>query len=208
MSTPDTQAALHTLLRAKVHIRPRTLAALPTAQSQRLRSPFELGRLLLRPLSGTPADLPTFWAHHPRGHAVIGNHSQRYQAGPQQVGRQVLDDVAWVSAASILASSTLAAPVGNLLDHLLGCDGEPGGAWLSDGGGRSPLWQDVGHRLHRQFHLGYAPAGARGNPHDYFAWGLAAYLHDHLALSTVDPGLERLLTTTLFAPGFWHRNQP
>jgi hypothetical protein len=181
---------------------------LPTAQSRRLRSPFDLGRLLLRPLSGTAAELPAFWAHHPRGHAVIGNHRERYQAGPQQVGRQVLDGVAWVPAAAILAEPILAAPVANLLDHLLGCDGEPGGAWLSDGGGRNALWQEVGQRLHRQFHLGYAPDIARSNPHDYFAWGLSVYLLDRLALSTVDPGLERLLATTLFAPGFWRRGQP
>lgn len=208
MSTPETDAALRTLLHHKVHIRPRTLAALPTAQSQRLRSPLDLGRLLLLPLASVPAELPAFWARHPRGHAVVGNHPQRYQAGSQQVGRQVLDGVAWVPAASLLASPSLAAPVANLLDHLLGCDGEPDGDWLSDGSGRSPLWQQVGQRLQRQFHLGYAPDAARCDPHAYFAWGLAAYLGDRLALSVADPGLERLLTTTLFSASFWRRSQP
>jgi hypothetical protein len=208
VSTPETQAALRALLRHKVHIRPRTLAALPTAQSQRLRSPFELGRMLLRPLASTPAELPAFWAQHSRGHVVIGNHPQGYLPGPQQVGRQLLDGVAWVPAAFLLASPYLAEPIANLLDHLLGCDGDPGGTWLSDGAGRSPLWHEVGQRLQRQFHLGYAPEGARRHPHSYFAWGLATYLEDRLALSVSDPGLERLLSTTLFAPAFWRRNQP
>lgn len=206
MSTAETQANLRALLHRKVHVRPRTLAALPTAQSQRLRSPLELGRLLLRPLASAPAELLAFWVQHPRGHVVIGNHPQSYQPGPQQIGKQVLDGVAWVPAALLLASPSLAGPVANLLDHLLGCDGDPGGGWLSDGIARSPQWHDVGQRLQRQFDLGYAPESARRHPHDYFAWGLATFLSDRQALSVVDPGLERLLATSLFSPAFWRRN--
>jgi hypothetical protein len=206
MSTPETDAALRALLREKVHIQPGTLARLPTHQAARLRGPLDLGRLLLAPLDRAPVELLRFWVGHPRGHAVINPLRHSYAPGLQPVGRRELDGVAWISARHLLAEPGLAGPLAGLLDHLLGSDGEPGGPNLSDGAGRSAAWAEVGHRLLRQFSLGYAPPEAAATADRYFAWGLRAFLADAPGLGVADPGLERLLRTTLFDSMFWQRD--
>lgn len=205
MTAPDAHAALRALLRAKTHIQRGTVARLPTALANQLRSPLDLGRLALRPLGRCPAAWLLFWAEHPRGHLVIGPQRHGYQPGAQPVGRRQLDGVAWVAARRLLAEPGLAAPIAHLLDHLLGSDGAPGGPRLSDGAGRTAAWQEVGRRLQRQYHLGYGPEETAADPHLYFAWGLASYLANPQALNTIDPGLERLLRTTLFNADFWAR---
>ncbi len=200
VSTSETHDLLRGLLRDKVHVQPGTLARLPTQQAARLRSPLDLGRLLLAPLEQAPAGLLRFWLEHPRGHAVVNPLRHGYLPGVQAVGRRQRDGVAWVAATRLLAAPGLSDPLAGLLDHLLGSDGEPDGPRLSDGAGRDAAWAEVGHRLQRQFRLGYAPAEAAAGPQGYFAWGLRAYLADPRGLSVVDPGLERLLRTTLFDP--------
>ena len=205
MSTPEITTALRGLLRDKVHIQPGTLARLPSHTAARLRSPLDLGRLLLAPLDRAPEELLRFWADHPRGHAVINPLRDGYVPGVQPVGRREFDGVAWVAARRLLAEPGLASPLANLLDHLLGSDGRPGGPNLSDGAGRSPAWMEVGQRLQRQFGLGYAPPEAAEAVDRYFAWGLRAFLADAPGLGVVDPGLERLLRTTLFDSTFWQR---
>ena len=203
MTSTESQLALRALLRDKVHILPNTLARLPTQQSQQMRSPLDLGRRLLKPLAPLPAALLRFWAVHPRGHAVISTEGYGYQSGLQPVGGYELDGVAWVSARRLLDEPGLAEPIAHLLDHLLGSDGQPDGPWLSDGAGRNAAWGDVSYRLQRQAGLGYAPPEATASAHSYFAWGLRTYLLDRQSLNTIDPGLARLLTTTLFSAVFW-----
>lgn len=205
MTSRETQLALRALLRAKTHIQRSTLARLPTAQAEALRSPLDLGRLALQPLGRCPVALLAFLASHPRGHIVINPQRHGYWPGPQPVGRRRLDGVAWLSARRLLAEPELATPIAHLIDHLLGSDGEPEAAWLSDGSGRNAAWQEVGQRVQRQFALGYGPDDVSADPHAYFAWGLRGYLADHQALSVADPGLERLLRTTVFDPLFWQR---
>ncbi len=190
-----------------MHVQPGTIARLSTQQAARLRSPLDLGRLLLAPLDRAPVELLHFWAGHPRGHALINPLRHGYAPGVQPVGRRAFDGVAWVSAKRLLAEPGLASPLAGLLDHLLGSDGEPGGPSLSDGAGRSAAWMEVGQRLQRQFSLGYAPPEAAATADRYFAWGLHAFLADAPGLSVADPGLERLLRTTLFDSTFWQRSQ-
>lgn len=206
MSTPEIHIALRSLLRDKVRVRPGTLSRLPTEQAMRLRSPLDLGRLLLAPLSHAPLELLRFWQSHARGHAVVTPLRHGFIPGVQPVGRRELDGVAWVAAPRLLAEPGLAGPLADLLDHLLGSDGRPDGPRLSDGAGRSAAWAEAGQRLQRQFALGYAPPHARVSPHAFFAWGAAAYLHDRQALSAIDPGLERLLRATVFDSQFWRRS--
>lgn len=207
MSTPENQTVLRALLREKVHSQPGTLARLPSGQAERLASPLELGRLALAPLSRAPLELLAFWQTHPRGHLAINPLRHAYVAGMQPVGRRDYDGVAWLAAPRLLAEPGLASPLANLLDHLLGSDGQPGGLRLSDGGGRTAAWADVGQRLSHQFSLGYAPPEAAGSPAAYFAWGLAGYLAAAPSLNRVDPGLERLLRSSVFNSQFW-RSQP
>jgi len=205
MTSPESQTALRALLRDKVHVQRGIVARLPSAQAERLRSPLDLSRLLLHPLNASPAALLSFWAYHPRGHAVINLERAGYQPGLHPVGRYTMDCVAWVTVRRLLDEPQLAPPIAHLLDHLLGSDGDPDGPWLSDGAGRSPIWAEVAARLVREFKLGYAPGEAATNPHMYFAWGLRTYLSDRPSLNVADPGLERLLRTTLLDPGFWRR---
>lgn len=205
MTSPDRNYVQRALLRDKIHVRPETLARLPTAQADQLRSPLDLARLALRPLLRAPLAMLDWWRLHPRGHVVIGPMATGYSAGPQAVGRSTFDGVAWVAARELLAGDVLADSIANLFDHLLGSDGDPDGLWLSEGGGRSAAWRQVGVRLQRQRALGYAPAAVAGNPHDYLAWGTRTFLANRQQLNSADPGLERLLATTIFDPAFWQR---
>ncbi|MEZ4770103.1 MAG: hypothetical protein R2844_16935 [Caldilineales bacterium] len=205
MTLPDHEYILRALLRDKIHVRPETLARLPTAEADRLGSPLDLARMLLQPLQRAPLAMLDWWRLHPRGHVVIGPVDAGYVPGPQPVGRRTLDCVAWVAARELLAGDRLPTAAANLFDHLLGSDGDPDGPWLSDGGGRSALWQEVGARVQRQRALGYAPRAVQDNPHDYLAWGLCTFLADRQQLNAVDPGLERLLATTVFDAAFWGR---
>jgi hypothetical protein len=206
MSTPETHSALRSLLRDKVHVQPGTLSRLPTHEAARLRSPLYLGRLMLSPLQRAPVEMLRFWADHPRGHAAVNPLRHGYAPGVQSVGRREFDGVAWVAARRLLAEPGLATPLAGLLDHLLGSDGQPDGQRLSDGAGRSPAWAEVGRRVQRQWRLGYAPSEAAATPQSYFAWGARAFLADASGLSVLDPGLERLLRTTLFDSQFWQRS--
>lgn len=207
MNTPQNQPALRALLREKVHVQPGTLARLPSSQAARLRSPLELGRLALTPLGRAPLELLEFWRAHSRGHLVINPLRHEYLAGVQPVGRSACDAVAWIAAHRLLAEPGLAEPLASLLDHLLGSDGQPDGLRLSDGGGRTPAWADVGQRLRRQFSLGYAPPEAAESPVAYFTWGLRGYLAAAPDLTIADPGLERLLRSSLFDSQFWRRQE-
>jgi len=207
MSSSENQMTLRALLREKVHIQPGTLTRLPSSQAARLRSPLDLGRLLLAPLAGAPLALLDFWIGHPRGHVVVNPLRHEYLAGVQPVGRRSYDGVAWAAAQRLLTEPGLADPLAHLLDHLLGSDGAAEGRRLSDGAGRNAAWEEVGRRLQRQFNLGYAPAAAAQSPERYLAWGLRAFLADAAGLSVIDPGLERLLRTSLFDAGFWRRSQ-
>ena len=201
----ESRTVLRALLRDKIHIRPGTLARLPSAQAETLSSPLALARRLLQPLSACPSTMLRCWAGHPRGHAVIGWQAHIYRPGRQAVGRRELDGVAWISARRLLAEAGLAGPIANIFDHLLGSDGQADGPWLSDGTARNAVWQEVADRLQRQFRLGYGPEEAMADPHAYFAWGLCSYLEDRRKLNATDPGLERLLRSTLFDPAFWRR---
>lgn len=207
MTLPDPDFVQRALLRDKIHVRPETLARLPTADTARLRSPLDLARKLLSPLQRVPLAMLDWWRLHPRGHVVIGPTEAGYLPGSQAVGRQTLDCVAWVPAKDVLARDDLAEPLASLFDHLLGSDDEPGGLWLSDGGGRNATWLAIGERVQRQFALGYAPQAVAGDPHSYLAWGMRTFLARRRDLSVADPGLERLLATTMFDPAFWQRAQ-
>ena len=205
MTSPDRDYVLRALLRDRIHVRPETLARLPTAEADRLQSPLDLARLVLQPLRHAPLAMLDWWRLQPRGHVVIGPVATDYVAGSQAVGRRTFDGVAWVAARQLLSGDELPVSVANLFDHLLGSDGDPDGLWLSDGGGRGAAWQEIGARIERQRALGYAPPAPAGNPHDYLAWGMRTFLADRQQLNVADPGLERLLATTIFDAAFWQR---
>lgn len=206
MNTVDTQALLRALLRDKVHVQRGLTARLPSHQIAQWRSPLDLARLALTPLQGAPRELLNFWHMHPRGHVLIAAGMQGYQPGVVRFGRKTCEAAAWLRADVLLRGEGLAAPLAALFDHLLGSDAAADGEPLSAGAGRTPAWQAVGEALQRQHRLGYAPPEAAASADDYFAWGLRLALADPQALSAADPGLERLLRTTLLSAAFWQRN--
>lgn len=198
-------AALRALTRRKLHLVPGALARLPTAISERFDNPWAAVETLKRQLRPFPTGLLRFWAAQERGHVLIGPRDRGYVPGPQQCGRRILDGVAHLALADLAAAN--ARPlvlIGHLLDHLLGCYGAPEGTWLSDGGGITPRWQEVGRQVRELFALGYGQSeAAQRDPHVYFAEGLAAYCRDRRALNVADPLLERLLRRTVMNEAFW-----
>lgn len=196
-STGEHAAALRALLADKLH-------AFPDARG---RAPGVLLRALMQQIHPLPVVLLHWWAAHPRGHVVITTDARGYVPGPQIAGAYALDGVVWVAADTLLAGETDSlAAIAHLLDHLLGCNGEAEGAWLSAGGGITPAWRETGARLRDLFALGYGPtAETRADPRAYFAWGFVLSLREPRALNVADPRLERLLRTTLLDDDFWRR---
>ena len=98
--------------------------------------------------------------------------------------------------------------IGHLIDHHLGCGGDPDGPWLSDGAGVAPRWQEAGARLPRLFALGYGlDEVALANVRDYFAQSLAFYCLDRRRLNVADPQIWKWLRTNLWDNGFWRAAQ-
>jgi len=198
-------AALRALARAKLHLVPGALARVPTGIGERFASPWTSVSLLQLQLGPFPAGLLEFWAAHERGHVLIDSLDRGYVPGPQPWGRRVLDGVACMALPDLATGSRRPLVlVGNLLDHLLGCGGAADGAWLSDGGGITPRWREVGGRLTELASLGYSLS--ESDAHDactYFAEGLAAYCHDRRRLNVADPLLERLLRRSVMSEPFW-----
>ncbi|MGC8838187.1 MAG: hypothetical protein ACP5UM_07205 [Anaerolineae bacterium] len=209
-ATPRKDEPIKRLLVAKVHLGPGAWNEMASGDRARFDNPWAVATFLGRHLTRLPAPCLEFLAGHPRGHLVISPESSRYAEGVHPVGRRTLCDVAFIGVRELAeARHGLWRPVGQLLDHLLGCHGEPGGPWLTDGGGISPLWEDVGRRLQALFPLGYGVDElARSHPHFYLAQSLGWYLLDRQRLEVADPLLTRLLRTTLLDPAFWKRASP
>lgn len=198
-------AALRALKRAKLHLTPGALARVGTAVGEHFDNPWAAVEALARQLHPFPSGLLRFWAAQERGHVLIGPRDGGYVPGPQPCGRRTLDGVAHVALADLAAANDRPLElIGYLLDHLLGCRGALAGAWLSDGGGITPRWQEVGRQVQELFALGYGQsAAARQDAHAYFAQGLAAYCRHRQALNVADPRLERLLRRTVMSDAFW-----
>jgi len=160
-------AELRALTRAKLHLAPGALEQVPTAISEHFDSPWAPVEVFKQQLRPFPTGLLYFWAAQER---LIGPQDQDYMPGPQQCGQRVLDGVAHVALADLAtANSRPLVLVGRLLDHLLGCRGAADGVWLSDGGGITPRWQEVGQRVRELFALGYGQSeAAQHDPQTYF----------------------------------------
>lgn len=207
MLPPEKSDDVRRLLVAKVHLAPQVWNEVPSGIHPLFDNPWSLATHLGRHLAKLPRPCLRFLADHPRGHLVIAPGSSRYAEGAQPVGRQELSDVAHVGLQELVEGRHgVWRPVGQLLDHLLGCHGEPGGPWLSDGHGISPPWEEVGHRLHALFPLNYGVDElARSHLHLYLAQSLGWYILDRRRLEVADPLITRLLRTTLLDERFWER---
>jgi hypothetical protein len=196
---------LRSLTRDKLHLRPGALAAAPPAIRVHFESDWEPVVVFRRQLERFPVGLIQFWSLQERGHVIVGADVSRYVPGPQQSGTHELDGVAHVSLDDlVLANNQPLLAIGHLLDHLIGCLGAMEEAWLSDGGGITPRWREVGEALQELHALGYSESeAARADVHRYFAEGLAGFCRDRRRLNVADPLLERLLGRTVMSESFW-----
>jgi hypothetical protein len=189
----------------RFHVAPRAVELSSAAAQRRYRelwAPLQdlVGRL--RPL---PNGLMRFWLKQPGGHVIVTHGASHYEAGEAQLKQSVFSNVAYVCASDLAEYPIKAlAPVGSLLDHLLGNAGTETGPWLSEGGGVNDALRDLGLHVQELFPLGYGfDEAACADSHSYFAHSFALYLEDRRRLNVADPPLERLFRTSLLSEAFW-----
>jgi hypothetical protein len=139
------------------------------------------------------------------GFVAICTGDSHYAPGPVSLRNDLLRNVAFVAIEDLARDNERPLHViGHLIDHYLGCGGEEVGAWLSEGGGMNPLWQQGGRRLSQLFTLDYAVDKIAGsNVQDYFAQSLALYCRDRERLNIADPQVDKWLRSTLWSTAFW-----
>jgi hypothetical protein len=160
---------------------------------------------LARQIEPLPAGLWDFLLSCPGGFALIVPGESRYAPGPAAIRDRTVHNVAYLSAADLARDNERPLHVlGHLIDHHLGCGGEPDGPWLSDGAGVTQRWGEAGARLPRLFALGYGVDEIAGaNVRDYFAQSLALYCRDRQRLNVADPQIDKWFRSTLWNETFW-----
>lgn len=200
---------LRQLLHAHIHLAPAAWTQAPASVRGSFNSPFEPAQRLAAGLERLPPSLLTWWAALPHAHILIGD-QRGYMPGRLPDDPHDRANVVQIALADLAnAAGSLGDGwfwIAHLLDHHLGCLGQADGAWLSDGAGFSPRWQEVGRPIAALARLGYSPQpDAAANPHVYLAAGVALFIADRPTLNVQDPKLERLLATTMLHEGFCRR---
>lgn len=164
---------------------------------------------LTNELKHLPAALWPTLMSFPGGYVYITADPSDYVPGPGTVRYQRVQNVARVSVEDLADENERPLHViGHLIDHHLGCGGQPEGLWLSEGGGITPQWSEVGARLAQLYQLGYAADEvARSGVRDYFAQSLALYCRDRPSLNIADPQIEKWFHNTLWSREFWKSTQ-
>ncbi|MCL7452189.1 MAG: hypothetical protein M8467_03980 [Anaerolineae bacterium] len=192
-------------LRARARLVPNLLPRSPGWVRSRFEHAWAPMEALSQQVRLLPADLWEVLLGFETGFVAISNAESRYLPGPAMVNGREVHNVAIVSVEALARDNEQPLHViGHLIDHHLGCGGTPEGAWLSEGGGVRPRWQEAGQRLLPLFALGYAvdevaAAGVR----DYLAQSLALYCRERQRLNVADPQIYKWLRSTLWHPGFW-----
>ncbi len=193
------------LLQHKIHVERGALAHSRGDIQERLSSPWSAALRLIAQWTGLPDELFLWWAAQPRGHVLITAADEGYCIDARATGDRALAATALVPMRRVVHQPRQAALLALLpLDHLLGCNGDPTGPWLSEGGGRCPRWQRVGEEIAALFALGYGTSeAARHDPHSYLAEALWMAIHERQRLNIADPKLDRLLHASLLSAPFW-----
>ena len=154
-----------------------------------------------------PDELWAFLLGGEGGYVAIRAGDSHYRPGPAQLRGRDVSNVAYVSIDELAQGGLGPLQVlGHLIDHHLGCAGQPAGRWLSDGGGLTPGWCAAAERLPGLFALGYGiDPVARSSQRGYFARSLAWFCRDRQALNVSDPQMERWLRNTIWSPAFWRQ---
>lgn len=180
-------------LHARARLAPNLLPQSPPwvrAHFDHAWAPMQALERQLRPL---PPALWDLLLDYPGGIVLITAGASRYAPGPAILRGQAVQNVAYLSAADLARQNERPLHViGHLLDHYLGCGGDPDGPWLSEGGGLTDRWREAGARLPRLFALGYGlDETAQANVRDYFAQSLAFYYLDRRRLNVADPQITK-----------------
>lgn len=204
LTSTDLTSGQRALLQHKIHIDAGAWVQSDASVRNRLTSAWTAALRLAHSLS-LPDDALHWWASHPRGHVLLTADEEGYCPGERIVGDCKLSALALVPFHHVLMQPKMATIWAlHSMDHLLGCDGEPSGGWLSDGGGCSLRWQRIGSQISALFALGYGVSdAAQQNPHWYLAEALWMALDDRSQLNVVDPKIERLLHQSILNAGFW-----
>lgn len=205
LASTDLTSGQRALLQHKIHVDPGAWVQSDAGVRSRLTSAWTAALRLVDLLGGMPEDALNWWAHHPRGHVLLTGNEEGYCLGERISGDRRLAAVALVPLQWIVTQPNQAVTAAlYVIDHLLGCDGEPSGGWLSDGSGRSQRWHRIGRQIAALFPLGYGISdAAQQDPHKYLAEAVWLALDDRSQLNVADPKLERLLHHSLLNPGFW-----
>lgn len=196
-----------TYLRVRARLAPRLLTQAPPW----VRSVFDHAwapmEALIRQASCLP---PALWDHLldcEGGFILIRPGQSCYAPGPERIGEQLIQNVAFVSVQDLAADNERPLHIlGHLIDHHLGCAGRLDAPWLSEGGGAIPAWQQAGARLPGLFALGYGvDEVAQSNVRDYFAQSLAIYCRDRKRLNVSDPQIYKWFRNTLWNAAFWQK---
>jgi hypothetical protein len=199
--------ALRQLTLSKIHLTPRLLEDSPRRISRRFDSVWAPAEALARHLNVLPTALVQYLIRISRGHLVLTAEASSYNVEAMSRHGQALEAVAFLSLADLVEEPLRVFHiVGHLLDHVLGCGGDPLGKWLSDGHGLNGSWAGIGSQIPPLFELGYAvDEVAATDSRQYFARSLAWYIQDRPRLNVSDPLIERLLRLTLFSESFCRR---
>ena len=204
----DLPDAARYLLVKKMGMVPAALRQAPPGIAGRYDNAWAAVEELASHLGRLPAGMLRFLADHPRGYLIVGDRTG-YEPGDSEVQGKRRANVAHVSIADVAAPFPCLCVTAALVDHLLGCAGEPVGDWLSDGGGMDPRLVALGQQIGRLCALGYAvDDAARGSRRDYLAHSLAWYILDRRRLNVADPQIERLLKRSLMDERFWTGRPP
>ena len=202
-------ASQRIFLQNKIHVAEGAYARATRTVQQRFPSGWSAGIAIAGLLGALPETAIRWWAEQPNGHILLTADDDSYLFSAVVDGKN-LSAVACVPMNWLAADEPAALAVAlRPLDHLLGCAGAAEGRWLSDGGGVTPHWQQIGAQIARLFPLGYGETEAsRLDPHAFLAEGLAQAITDRQSLNTSNPKFERLLGSSLLSPTFWQRHCP
>lgn len=204
--SPEYRAAiLRALWRDRLHIEPQALGLCPASVRARYQHTWQAAGILLGELGPFPQGLLTAWLGCPRGHVVFTNGTSHYHPGKVPWCDGSLESVCYLSLVDVLDDRRkVLVSLFQLWDHLLGCQCDPLGLWLSDGGGSDSGLAEVGRRFARLNALGYGHSALGAlDAHGYFAQTMWLYVNDPRGLNALDPLAYELYRGTLLNDAFW-----
>ena len=193
-------------LRARARLMPDLLPRSPTWVRGVFDHTWAPMATLTRQLTDLPGALWDYLQDCAGGFVYISVAESKYIPGPMTIRGQEAQNVARISVEDLARGNEQPLQtIGYLIDHHMGCGGDQEGAWLSEGGGVCPAWQQAGSRLPGLFELGYGiDDAARSDVRAYLSHSLALYCQDRQRLNIADPQIYKWFRSTLWNEAFWN----